>query len=345
MPEPLTVALYTPQPLALPSQRIRIVEPLALLRQPVRLLLCSGYTRDNQYVVDGKRWAQADVVIAQRNFPTADTIALLRAIKAAGKKLIYETDDAFQLLPDDHPKAFHRVNAPYIDEAARLADTVVVSTEALKVACYADHPQVVVAENMLSPRIWTEAIVAPPREATDTRVTIALVGGGHHRHDFFMLKPLLEQLDAELGNIRWVAYGDATGDLVQQMGAAHVRIIPKNYDYATHPARLALMQADLALCPLLDTPFNRCISDIKFIEFGWLKVPLVASNLAGYAQHIRHGENGLLCATTDDWKQGISMLVRDAALRARLGASARAYTSSERVITMDNNSWNSILNT
>lgn len=55
-------------------------------------------------------------------------------------------------------------------------------------------------------------------------------------------------------------------------------------------------------------------------------LPVVCHVQGGYADSIRHGENGFLFTTTEEARQLLEQLAADAALRARLGAAARATT-------------------
>lgn len=52
-------------------------------------------------------------------------------------------------------------------------------------------------------------------------------------------------------------------------------------------------------------------------------LPVVCHAHGGYADAIRHGENGFLFETTDEARQLLEQLVAEPALRARLGAAAR----------------------
>lgn len=334
----LQLAIYTPQRLHLPSQRIRLVEPLSALRAPVRLVVCSGFTAEGQYVVDGKSWTACDTVIIQRNFPTAQTIDLIRQIAAAGKRMIYETDDAFSEIPADHPKAFHRANAPFIAETARLAQAVVVSTPALA-RHFADCRHVVVSRNQLSPRIWNGQSPLPRNEA---QVRLALVGGNDHYDDFDMIRAPLAALTKD-PRVRWAAYGDGAARFLAAIGAQDPQLVAANYDYASHPARLAAMQADIALCPLRDNEFNRCKSDIKAIEFGWLGVPCIVSDLPPYADSVAPGVRGLRCSGDAAWAAALQQLIDDADARRTMGAAARDYVLRERMLSVGQNPWNAVL--
>jgi glycosyltransferase involved in cell wall biosynthesis len=52
-------------------------------------------------------------------------------------------------------------------------------------------------------------------------------------------------------------------------------------------------------------------------------VPIVSSYFGIGDQVIRHGENGLLAKTNDDWYVALKSLITDANLRRRLGDNAR----------------------
>lgn len=335
---PLTIMIFAPQAMGMPSQRIRLVEPLSFLARPRRLLAGGAVNKDGIFVVDGPALMQADVVIINRNFPIAHTMPLIRHIAKAGKRIIYETDDGLQLLPDDHPKAFHKLQVPHIEETAALAETVVVSTEPLK-ACYPDCRQVVVARNMLSPRLWQEEQRPAPR-ADSGRVRIALVGGNDHVPDFLSIEPALRGIAASHPNVEWAAYGDGAHAALAALGLSVAFSVPRSYEYVTHPARLASMQADIAICPLQDNAFNNCKSDIKAIEFGWLGVPCLVSDLTPYIDSV---PAALRCANAPAWQQSLAWLIDDKDARLRVGEAAREYVLRERMLSVENNPWNAIL--
>lgn len=52
-------------------------------------------------------------------------------------------------------------------------------------------------------------------------------------------------------------------------------------------------------------------------------VPVVCHRHGGYADHIRHGENGFLFETTEEAKQTLAILKADLALRTSIGENAR----------------------
>jgi hypothetical protein len=335
-----TVVIYTTQAINLPSLRMRLIEPLLAFEPSIKVVLGSGWNRDGRFSIDQCAWQSADVVIVHRNFPSAETIPLIRQVAASGKRLVYETDDAFQLLPDSHPKAFHKLCAPFIDECAAMATTVVVSTDNLS-TLYNSCREVLVLKNMLSTKIWGSPPDVP-YVRYDAPLRVALVGGMHHLDDFLLLKSVVVDLNARLA-IEWVCYGDGATKALKLMNVKSSASIPNNFDYPTHPKRLRSLGMSLALCPLVDTEFNRCISDVKYLEFGYLGVPIIASGLPGYADEIVDGVNGYVANTADDWISRMEhALHRRDELKA-VGAAAQSHIIDRRLVRASDNRYEALV--
>jgi glycosyltransferase involved in cell wall biosynthesis len=80
------------------------------------------------------------------------------------------------------------------------------------------------------------------------------------------------------------------------------------------------------LAPLEDTLFNRCKGNYKVKTYMALGVPPLASSI-GYNHHlIRHGENGFLVKSEEDWEAALIALLNDRPLARKLGAAARQET-------------------
>jgi Flp pilus assembly protein TadD len=80
---------------------------------------------------------------------------------------------------------------------------------------------------------------------------------------------------------------------------------------------------DVGLCPLLPTDWNRCRSDVKWLEYAAHGVAPVVSALEPYAS-IADGESGVRFASMDALGPALSRLLGDAALRERIARGARA---------------------
>jgi glycosyltransferase involved in cell wall biosynthesis len=89
---------------------------------------------------------------------------------------------------------------------------------------------------------------------------------------------------------------------------------------------------DVGLAPLLPTEYNRCRSDVKFLEYAAHGAVAVVQRLDPYAATVRDGETGFLF---DDDAQLAAVLDRLAAsveLRARVAAAAYDYVRRARLL-------------
>lgn len=336
------VAILTTQSPALPSIAIRLIEPLGILEH-YSARIASGLNAQNKLQIDFETLQMRNVIIVQRDAATAETLPLIRKLKQLGKTIIYETDDAFHLLPENHPKAFHRAKAPAMMECAQLADVITVSTQALADE-FAVYGRVEIIPNMLSTKLW-QAEPQSRSQKTLKNLRIGLVGGSNHRDDFALIQSAIATIAAMYPGITWVAYGESAVNLLSAIPAcACFESYTTNYHYPTHAKRLAQLGLDIALVPLEDTPFNRCISNLKFLEFGFLGVPAVFSNVESYNTTVVDGETGLLVNnSTDSWVKAIQRLIDNPTLREQIGAKAQKEVQTNWMLTSQNNGWQSLL--
>ena len=108
-----------------------------------------------------------------------------------------------------------------------------------------------------------------------------------------------------------------------------------NFDYSlpgvdlevirwTKEREVADMQAiDIGLYPLPDDEWILGKAGLKVIQYMAFGIPSVSSNVGTAPLQVRHGETGFLASTEEDWLAQLELLVRDPALRARVGAAAR----------------------
>ncbi|AKR42919.1 tetratricopeptide repeat protein [Methylophilus sp. TWE2] len=336
------VAILTTQSPALPSIAIRLIEPLGMLEH-YSARIASGLNAQNKLQIDFETLQMRKIIIVQRDAATAETLPLIRKLKQLGKTIIYETDDAFHLLPENHPKAFHRAKAPAMMECAQMADVITVSTQALANE-FAAYGHVEIIPNMLSPKLW-QAEPKTRSQQTPTSLRIGLVGGANHRDDFALINSAIATIAAIYPGVTWVAYGESAVNLMSAIPAcACFESYSTNYHYPTHAKRLAQLALDIALVPLEGNPFNRCISNLKFLEFGFLGVPAVFSNVESYNTSVVDGETGLLVNnSTDSWVKAIQTLIDNPTLREQIGANAQKEVQTNWMLTSQNNGWQALL--
>jgi glycosyltransferase involved in cell wall biosynthesis len=319
---------------------IRLIEPMRLSER-YRLRVASAVVNGG-ISIDYKTLLLCDIVIVHRDFPRRDTLPLLKKLKTLGKRLVYETDDAFHLIPETHAKAFRRKHAPYMLEFAALADVMVTSTSYLAQQ-YPGVARHVVTPNRLSPHLWNDRLVSLPRMNLK-RIRVGLLGGSDHRDDFLGIREALRQLTKLFPHVCWVSYGEGALTALQGLQSSNIESTPADFNYKDHPERLAAIQLDLILAPLAHNDFNRAKSNIKFLEAGYLAVPGVYADLEPYQATVTAGVDGFLASkSTSVWVECASRLIREDGLRAALGLRARDKVLQEFILDRSNAGWDRIL--
>lgn len=171
-----------------------------------------------------------------------------------------------------------------------------------------------------------EALAARLREqrrAPDGLVRICYFSGSNtHARDFAQCAEALQQLMRRDPKIRFRLVGlldlDASwipfADRIERAGFM-----------APLDMLRSLSECDINLAPLEEgDPFCEGKSQLKFFEAALVDVPTVASRTEPFRSAIVDGECGALASSTDEWLAKLAQLVDDAALRARMGAAARA---------------------
>ena len=83
--------------------------------------------------------------------------------------------------------------------------------------------------------------------------------------------------------------------------------------------------------PLLDTPFNRAKSDLKFIEAGACRVVPLSSDIV-YAASIEDGRNGLLFRNAEEMRTRLMRLIVMPEVAYNLASAARAHVANHRML-------------
>jgi hypothetical protein len=92
-----------------------------------------------------------------------------------------------------------------------------------------------------------------------------------------------------------------------------------------------LSQCELSFMPLVDNPFNRTKSDLKFIEAASCRVTAVASRVV-YADSIQDGVTGVLFRDPGELHSRLTQLVAHMDAVRQIGDAARAWVAEHRML-------------
>jgi GT2 family glycosyltransferase/glycosyltransferase involved in cell wall biosynthesis len=272
----------------------------------------------------------ADIIATQRyavgTLETAD--ALIRHCRANDMALLYDLDDDLRRVPRDHADAsLLRPQARVVSRLARGADAVWVSTPSLAASLEQLRRDVRVVENGLDERLWAASPPPPPRGGP---VRILFMGTATHDADFAIVESALGRLKAVF----------AEHVSVELLGVSSRSDLPSWVNRVGVPAHatssypgfvnwITQQHWDVGIAPLADTPFNRCKSAIKALDYAALGLPVLASDSTVYRDTLADGPAGWLVPDDENaWFVALARLVRDARLRRRLSEAARAGFSA-----------------
>lgn len=94
----------------------------------------------------------------------------------------------------------------------------------------------------------------------------------------------------------------------------------------------ALHTSDIALLPLLDSEFNRCKSDLKFIECASGGAVVLASPVV-YSATVKDGVNGFIFKNVKEFDEKLRMLIFNKSKRREVAENAYNYVKNNRLMS------------
>lgn len=91
-------------------------------------------------------------------------------------------------------------------------------------------------------------------------------------------------------------------------------------------------EADIIVVPLISDVYNRCKSDIKYLEASSAKKPGVYQKIRQYTDTIDHGVDSYLAQSDKEWYRSIKALIDAPELRKQVGAAAFAKIEETKTI-------------
>ena len=257
-------------------------------------------------------------VVIVRYLPPAWFEFLCAARRAAIPVVYFMDDDLMDAsahvgLPEDYR---HKLDRLALSQRARIEAVACeywVSNAALAAKYPSWRPRVLPARDGV-------AAALPP-------VTICYHGTASHLAEQQWLLALAGELQAASPRTHFSIVGDATLNKTLR-GLPRVSV--------THPLRwpnyVAYTQsrpADIALAPLLPSPFNAMRGPTKFFDIARLGAAGLYADVTPYREVVRHDVDGLLLPMDREaWLLAILALIDDAPRRRRLADAARARAAA-----------------
>lgn len=251
----------------------------------------------------------ADIIWTTAIYSDEEILKILDLREWSGAKWIVDIDDDMYNVSIDNP---HKSNIDMLRKnlelCLTLADGVTVSTPRLKEVYGHLNPNIFVIKNGQNLTDWKKVQMS---HNLHKGVRIGWRGASGHNPDISLVKPALDAISKDF-NVKFVTLG-----------------VKPNFETEHHewvgcmdyPETLASLDLDLAIVPLVDSPYNKCKSNIAVQEFGMLKIPVIASPVEN-----QKDMNGVLYASNNyEWYETLKTLIENKKLRKANGESLYLY--------------------
>lgn len=247
-----------------------------------------------------------------------------------GIATIYEIDDdIWNIAPVFKAYGDKCLRPDDCEAIMRECDIVTVSTPELAQVVKERLPEknVVVVHNAIDMEMWESAYIERQTAVGNEKetVTIGWMASQSHLMDAPLVGEVLRDLMLKHKHLRlhfigWIDMKSFLGDI---MAPFKDRIQCDDWAPVSQLAD-AMKDFDIGLLPLVDHPWNRSKSELKYLQYSALGIPAVASPLPCYTRTITDGA-GFIAENNSpgSWYKHLDCLICDAELRRCVGARAR----------------------
>ena len=295
----------------------------------------------------------ADIVVFHRPEKT-EFMTLAKMCKEDGKKIVFDNDDTFYI-EDNHPlaelssdgqKLILRERQEAINEFLKIADLVTCSTKTLADEYRKLNPNVVILPNCVDPADWDE----PLRNETD-KVRIGIVGSAAIGYDYDHIKDIIIDL-SKRDDVEIVMFGLGNREH-REKNPLVTKTFTDEYDFwdsinfdhfpwcpiEDYMTTLNEARLDMMIIPRRDNYFNRCKSNLKFLEAAMCEIPVIAQSFKDGPYEEITPTMGVLIKDNKDWREKIEILIHNKDLRRKLGKNAKEYVLNNYDINKNAYKW------
>lgn len=282
-----------------------------------------GHTVVMDHRIRAGEFEKYDVLVFQRQWKP-EAISLIQTANSLGKMTVFELDDNIWHIHKTNPGYEYWQDSKHLigaQEVMAECKAITTTTKPLADEMSKYNENVYVLPNMMPEKFWE--VKKPKRD--DDKIVVGWAGSMHHWDDLLLLSGSIEQLLDQYPNVEFQIAGASEYPYRKHKQIKGMKAVKLE----AYPSLLASF--DIGLAPLVDTLFNRCKSDLKFLEYGMVSVAMVASKVATYTDSIVQGETGFLARNNKDWFKYTKRLIEDKKLRDRIAKDAHEYAMSRTI--------------
>jgi tetratricopeptide (TPR) repeat protein/GT2 family glycosyltransferase/glycosyltransferase involved in cell wall biosynthesis len=320
---------------AYPSSHIRILE---WLQNPdITNRIDTQFLNIDAFLQDEHRVFELDVILIQRNAIEPHLVrSLVETCRQRNLPYVFELDDDLMNVPaeKDTDGSYAR-NAFSLATLAKEAAAITVSTEPLAEKFRHLNWNVKVIPNVISERAWfspspIDSQFPIPDSISKAPVhlfKVLYMGNPTHTEDLAIIRPVFERLREEGHPIRLFVIGgepETQESYLSWYQRLEVTDEIKEYPNFVRWFRAIASHCNLGIAPLVDTEFNRCKSNLKFLQYSAVGLPSLYSDVVPYSNSIERDVNGMLVEnTTEAWYDAIVRCLQERDYLTQLGQTAK----------------------
>jgi glycosyltransferase involved in cell wall biosynthesis len=256
-----------------------------------------------------------------------------------GKKIIMDLDDALWYINPDNIaySSLKQVGAgKVITSIIRDIDGLTTTNSYLRNLIGhktgIKHEKMAVMPNCIDLKYYNHK--SPPKD--EYKVTIFHYGSTTHFQDLLETGFVggMDKIFRDYPNAVFKAIGAFIPKLKEKWGKRYTCGWGHSdvYKWISDKFPVYMDEVDVMVVPLQNNMYNRCKSDIKFLETATAMKPGVYSNIRPYRDTIEHGVTGFIAGSDDEWYEGLKALVGSKKKREEIGKNAYNYAVRKRQI-------------
>lgn len=311
----------------------------------------------HQKDAEKKAWAaqNSDVIVFHRP-DEPHKLELARRLKRDyGKKIVFDNDDTFKddggfrvneyMDKERMEKGLAKINDVVDTFIHEVADLVTCSTDYLNAEYRTLHNNVITLPNCVDPFVYDE-----PLKNETNKLRIGITGSLAITNDFKLVHELTEHFRGD-PRIQFVLFSlppRGNDSLIQELYSEEYKQVANMeaewHTFVPHHEyynKLNELRLDLMMIPRADNYFNRCKSNLKFLEAAMFEIPVIAQSfpdhMSPYEVNPDDQKHMKLAANTEEFIAHIEWVLANREEARELGKKSRRYV--EDVYDIEKNAY------
>ena len=307
---------------------------------------------------------QADVIFFQR-LMGANVLEVAAYYRFKGKKIIYETDDHLQQVPDWNywSGQYDEYTVQLYEAMLEVANVITTSTSRMVDLCKKYNDQVVLCPNSVNIMNFSPRANNNIKPVIGSSVSYTARSGDYRRSE--VLDVLHKFKDKAIVKIlgglapQRVPQPHDTFEPYRSVYPINIQTAPEMvpdtkhlngiqvlpvHPFQFHYHILSEADLDIGIACQANHHFNKFKSNLKWLEYSALGTVTVASDMPSY-EMINHGVDGYLCATPKEWEETLEMLLEDSGLRDKIAKNAKERVLADFNIAKNWVNWKKAVDT